>query len=61
MYGLFTVIEPARVTMPPTGMSPVDTAPVAPTDKVPEDAVWSPLPTASLASPVPSMLMLIPK
>ena len=38
------------VTVPPTGMSPVQTAPVAPTDKVPELAVWSPLLVALLAT-----------
>ena len=34
---------PVMVTVPPTGMSPVHTAPVALTDKVPEEAVSSPL------------------
>ena len=40
--GLLTVNDPVRVTVPPTGMSPVQTAPVALTDKVPEVAVSSP-------------------
>ena len=52
--GLFTVTEPARVTVPPTGTSPVQTAPVVPREKLPEVAVWSPLPTASSIRPLPS-------
>ena len=35
--------DPVIVTVAPTGTSPVHTAPVAPTDRVPELAVWSPL------------------
>ena len=50
--------EPVRVMVAPTGMSPVHTAPVVPTDKVPEEAVWSPLPVASPG--VPPKLTLIP-
>ena len=44
--------------MPPTGMSPVHTAPVVPTDRVPEEAVWSPLLVTSPG--VPPKLTLIP-
>ena len=36
------MIDPVIVTVPPTGTSPVHTAPVAPTDKVPELAVSLP-------------------
>ena len=48
------------VTVWPTGMSPVHTAPVAPTVRVPELAVSSPLPVASSEIPVESVLTLIP-
>src|ERR1700761_5524726 len=36
------MIDPVIVTVPPTGTSPVHTAPVVPTDKVPELAVSLP-------------------
>ena len=36
------MIVPVIVTVAPTGTSPVHTAPVAPTDKVPEVAAWLP-------------------
>ena len=42
-YGLATVIDPVIVTVPPTGTSPVHTAPVVPIVMVPELADWSPL------------------
>ena len=58
--GLFTVTEPARMTVPPTGMSPVHTAPVVPMVMVPEVAVWSPLLTASSIRPLASMFMVMP-
>ena len=37
--GLLTVIVPVIVTVRPTGMSPVHTAPVPPSDRMPELAV----------------------
>src|SRR3984957_16198431 len=40
--GLATMIAPVSVTVPPTGTSPVHTAPVAPIDRVPELAVSFP-------------------
>ncbi len=36
LSGLATMIAPVIVTVPPTGTSPVHTAPVAPIDSVPE-------------------------
>ena len=54
--GLFTVAVEVMVTVAPTGMSPVHTAPVAPTDSVPEDACSSPLPEASSEIPVNRVL-----
>ena len=50
--GLLTVTEEVTVTVAPGAMSPVHTAPVAPTDSVPELAVASPLPVAWLAIPL---------
>ena len=41
-YGLATMIDPVRVTVAPTGTSPVQTAPVAPIASVPELAVSLP-------------------
>ena len=41
-YGLAMMIAPMIVTVAPTGTSPVQTAPVAPTDRVPELAVSLP-------------------
>ena len=61
MSGLLTVAVEVMVTVPPTGMSPVQTAPVAPIDSVPEDACSSPLPVASSLIPVESVLTLIPR
>src|ERR1700684_1329586 len=54
------MIDPVIVTVPPTGTSPVHTAPVVPTDRVPELAVS--LPTSLIWSPVfeVAKLTLIP-
>src|SRR5580658_3997729 len=40
--GLFTVTVPVIVTVPPTGMLPVQESPVEVTVSVPDVAVWSP-------------------
>ena len=44
--GLSTVKVPVMVTVPPTGMSPVQNAPVLLMTSVPEVAVWSPFSVA---------------
>ena len=49
------------VTVPPTGMSPVHTAPVAPSVSVPEVAVTSPTAVASSAIPLASVATLTAK
>ena len=58
--GLSTVTGEVMVTVPPTGMSPVQTAPVAPIDRVPELAVVFPPLVAFADSSVVSVLTLIP-
>src|SRR3984885_2313109 len=45
--GLFTVTVPVIVTVPPTGMLPVQESPVEVTVSVPDVAVWSPSGVAS--------------
>ena len=58
--GLSTVTGEVMVTVPPMGMSPVQTVPVAPMDRVPELAVVSPsLVTFAARATVP-VLTLIP-
>ena len=59
--GLSTRTGEVIVTVPPTGMSPVQTVPVAPIDKVPELAVMFPSLVALADSSVVSVLTLIPK
>lgn len=51
--GLLTRVLPTTVTVPPTGMSPVQFRPVAEITIVPELAIWSPVPVAS--SPTSSL------
>jgi hypothetical protein len=60
-YGLATTIDPVIVTVPPTGTSPVHTAPVAPTDNVPELAVSLPTSLIWPAVSAVAKLTLIPE
>src|SRR5580704_17540352 len=55
------MIGPVIVTVPPTGMSPVHTAPVVPTDRVPELVVSGPPLVASVAMSGALKVTLIPK
>jgi hypothetical protein len=59
--GLRTVTEPVRVTVPPTGTSPVHTAwPDAVKDRVPDEVAASPLYSASSSAPTKSPVMEMP-
>ena len=58
--GLSTVTGEVMVTVPPTGMSPVQTAPVAPMDRVPELVVVFPLLVVFAARATVPVLTLIP-
>ena len=58
--GLLTVTVPVIVTVPPTGMFPVQEMPVAVSDSVPEVAVWSPLGVASSTTSVMFEATVIP-
>ena len=60
MSGLFTVTVPVTVTVPPTGMLPVQEIPVPVSVSVPEVAVWSPSGLASSSTPVTSGATVIP-
>ncbi len=57
--GLFTVTVPVTVTLPPTGMSPVQVTPLPTMLSVPEVAVWSPLGTASSNTSAASVLIVM--
>src|ERR1041385_9002870 len=46
--GVSAVRVPVMVTVAPTGMSPVQSTPVSPIVRMPEEAVWSPLGTVAL-------------
>ena len=59
--GLSTVTGEVMVTVPPTGMSPVQTVPVAPIDRVPELAVAFPSLVTFAARATVLVLTLIPK
>ena len=58
--GLFTVTVPVIVTVPPTGMLPVQEIPVAVSVSVPEVAVWSPFGVASSSTSVMLEAIVIP-
>src|SRR5580693_506137 len=58
--GLLMVTVPVMVTVPPTGMLPVQVAAVPATVSVPDDAVWSPLLVASSKTPVRLVETVIP-
>ena len=58
--GLFTVTVPVTVTVPPTGMLPVQEIPVPVSVSVPEVAVWSPLGVASSSTLVMLLAIVIP-
>ena len=58
--GLFTVTVPVTVTVPPTGMFPVQEIPVAVSVSVPEVAVWSPFGVASSSTSVMLVAIVIP-
>ena len=58
--GLFTVTVPVIVTVPPTGMLPVQEIPVAVSVSVPEVAVWSPFGVASSSTSVILEAIVIP-
>src|SRR5450631_3427801 len=58
--GLFTVTVPVIVTLPPTGMLPVQEIPVAVSDSVPDVAVWSGLGVASSNTSVMLEPIVIP-
>src|SRR5260370_27221995 len=59
--GFFTVMVPVTVTTPPTGMSPLQYAPVAVMTNAPEVTVWSPLGLAlATRSAPPTMLTTAP-
>ena len=58
--GLLTRTGEVMVTVPPMGMSPVQTVPVAPMDRVPEVVVTFPLLVTLAASATVSVLTLIP-
>ena len=58
--GLFTVTVPVTVTVPPTGMFPVQEIPVAVSVSVPEVAVWSPFGVASSRTSVILEAIVIP-
>jgi hypothetical protein len=60
-YGLATMTDPVIVTVPPTGTFPVHTAPVAPTDNVPELAVSFPASLICAAVFAVVKVTLIPK
>ena len=60
LSGLLTVTVPVTVTVPPTGMLPVQEMPVAVSDSVPEVAVWSPLGVASSRTSVMFVAIVIP-
>src|SRR5580704_4209772 len=57
---LFPVSGLLMVTVPPTGMLPVQVAAVPATVSVPDDAVWSPLLVASSKTPVRLVETVIP-
>ena len=58
--GLFTVTVPVTVTVPPTGMFPVQEIPVPVRVSVPEVAVWSPFGVASSSTSVMLLAIVIP-
>ena len=58
--GLFTVTVPVTVTVPPTGMLPVQEIPVPVTVSVPDVAVWSPFGVASSSTSLVLMEIVIP-
>ena len=58
--GRFTVTVPVTVTVPPTGMSPVQVTALPTMLSVPEVAVWSPLGTASSNTSAALVLIVIP-
>ena len=58
--GFLTVTVPVIVTVPPTGMFPVQEMPVAVSDRVPEVAVWSPFGVASSTTSVMLDAIVIP-
>ena len=60
MSGLLTVTVPVIVTVPPTGMFPVQRMPVVVSDSVPEVAVRSPFGVASSTRPVTFEATVIP-
>src|ERR1700735_3977428 len=59
--GLFTVTVPVTVTVPPTGMLPVQEIAVPVTVRAPDVAVWSPLGVASSSTPLVLMEIVIPE
>ena len=58
--GLFTVTVPVTVTVPPTGMLPVQEIPVEVSASVPDVAVWSPFGVASSSTLVMLVAIVIP-
>src|ERR1700685_4637248 len=58
--GFLTVTVPVIVTVPPTGIDPVQVTPLPLMTSVPEVAVWSPLGTASSKTLLASVVIVIP-
>src|SRR5260370_3541105 len=58
--GFLTVTVPVTVTVPPTGMSPVQVSPVPVIVTVPEVTVWSPIGVASSNTALALVEIVIP-